>query len=103
MAVSEDDVRHIATLARLGLDPARVPELVQELNGILEHMEELAAVDATDEERPAGFITLTMLRPDTGPQLPLQRPCEAFAPEMRDGFFLVPRLASHEGDGERSP
>ncbi|MFY7947926.1 MAG: hypothetical protein ACOVRP_01815, partial [Gemmatimonas sp.] len=26
---------------------------------------------------------------------PLTRPREAFAPSARDGFFLVPRLASH--------
>jgi aspartyl-tRNA(Asn)/glutamyl-tRNA(Gln) amidotransferase subunit C len=26
---------------------------------------------------------------------PLARPREAFAPSARDGFFLVPRLASH--------
>jgi hypothetical protein len=28
--------------------------------------------------------------------LPLARPRDAFAPEMREGFFLVPRLATHE-------
>ena len=28
--------------------------------------------------------------------MPLERPREAFAPQMRDGFFLVPRLSTHE-------
>jgi aspartyl-tRNA(Asn)/glutamyl-tRNA(Gln) amidotransferase subunit C len=36
------------------------------------------------------------LREDRAAQLPLGRPREAFAPEMRDGFFLVPRLETHE-------
>jgi hypothetical protein len=25
---------------------------------------------------------------------------ESFAPAMRDGFFIVPRLATHEDQGE---
>lgn len=101
MAVSEDDVRHVASLARLGLDPARVAGLVSELNGILEHMDVLRAVDSSSGT-PAGKGETTALRPDEGPQLPLERPREDFAPAMRDGFFLVPRLASHEGEGERT-
>lgn len=105
MAVTERDVRHIAELARLGLDPARVGQLVGELNGILAHMEELSAVDAA---RYAALDPLhdaaLPLRADAGPADTLLRPREAFAPEMRDGFFLVPRLATHEdGEAEDSP
>jgi hypothetical protein len=40
------------------------------------------------------------LRVDTGPPIPLARPPESFAPSMREGFFLVPRLASHEDAAE---
>ena len=39
VAVSHEDVRHIAALARLGLEPDRVTLLVGELNGILAHMD----------------------------------------------------------------
>ena len=45
MAVSEDDVRRVAELARLGLEPDRLQLLVGELNGILVHMDELRAID----------------------------------------------------------
>lgn len=97
MAVTDRDVRHIADLARLGLDPARVDALVRELNGILDHVEVLSAVDITKVEREdAAAAALAGLRPDVGPPLPLDRPRDAFAPEMRDGFFLVPRLATHD-------
>ena len=44
----------------------------------------------------------TPLRVDGGNQVPLARPREAFAPAMRDGFFLVPRLATHEDAGTES-
>lgn len=97
MAVTRDDVAHIAELARLALDETRVDELVRELNGILSHMDVLAKVDTDGVEATAGIGDAgTPLRPDEGPQLPLERPREAFAPAMRDGFFVVPRLATHE-------
>lgn len=102
MAVTPDDVRHVARLARVGLDEARLPSLVTELNGILGHMEVLAqvasagAADAADAKR-AGMIP----RPDQlGAAVPLATPREEFAPSMRAGFFLVPRLETHEGAGE---
>ncbi len=41
------------------------------------------------------------LRADAGPPEPLARPPEAFAPSVRDGLLLVPRLATHE-TGEES-
>lgn len=97
MAINERDVRHVAELARLGLDPRRIPSLVAELNGILGHMEVLAAADRGDEGGTTDALgTDLRLRPDAGPPQPLAHPREALAPEMRDGFFVVPRLASHE-------
>jgi hypothetical protein len=44
----------------------------------------------------------TPLRVDGGNQIPLARPREAFAPAMREGFLLVPRLATHEDAGSES-
>jgi hypothetical protein len=50
----------------------------------------------------AGFVP-SMRSDVSGLAIPLAVPRESFAPEMRDGFFLVPRLATHEDEGERSP
>jgi aspartyl-tRNA(Asn)/glutamyl-tRNA(Gln) amidotransferase subunit C len=97
MAVSEDDVRHVAELARLGLDDDRVEALVRELNGILVHMEALSSVDpAAYEHLGDPRRTASPLRPDAGPPIPLMKTLEDTAPAMRDGFFIVPRLATHE-------
>jgi len=97
MAVTDDDVRHVAALARLGLEPDRIHPLAVELNGILAHMDVLATVDTSAIDLHARADGKGMpLRPDGGPPLPLARPREGFAPEMRDGFFLVPRLSTHE-------
>jgi aspartyl-tRNA(Asn)/glutamyl-tRNA(Gln) amidotransferase subunit C len=96
MAVSEEEVRHVAALARLGLDDARVATIAAELNGILAHMDVLQKVDTSDVHPVAGIGAAGMpLRDDAGAQIPLSRARDAFAPAMRDGFFLVPRLATH--------
>ena len=97
MAVTIEDVRHIADLARLGLTEDRARALVAELNAILGHMEALAKVDTAGVEAAVGVGAAgTPLRADAGPPPGLARAPEAFAPSMRDGFFVVPRLATHE-------
>ena len=96
MAVNETDVRHIAGLARLGLDPARIPALVGELNTILSHMEALAKAPTKGAQEAIGIGDGGMpLRDDGGVPLGLARDVSEFAPAMRDGFLIVPRLATH--------
>ena len=102
MPVSRDDVKHIAALARLALPEERIPELVSQLNGILAHMDVLRDVDTTRAAAAARPAPALPLRPDRGPPLPLATARESFAPAMRDGFFLVPRLATHEDEEEGS-
>jgi aspartyl-tRNA(Asn)/glutamyl-tRNA(Gln) amidotransferase subunit C len=97
MAVSIDDVRHIAELARLGLDDDRARHLVAELNTILGHVDALSKVDTTGVEATVGVGAAgTPLRSDVGGPPALARSPAAFAPAMRDGFFVVPRLSTHE-------
>ena len=97
MSVSEQDVRHVAELARLGLEPGRIAKLATELNSILEHMAALQQVDTEGVALAQGIGAAGMpLREDRGPAYPLHRPIEDFAPSTRDGFLLVPRLATHE-------
>ena len=98
MSVTNDDVLHVAQLARLAIDDARLPGLVAELNGILQHIDALqqATLSADlGERRVAGMP----LRADGVLPVALQRTREAFAPATRDGFFLVPRLTTHGDAG----
>ena len=101
MAVTIDDVRHIATLARLGLTDARAAAIVAELNTILGHMDELAKVDTAGVEEAIGVGAEGLpVRDGQGPPFPLARSLDAFAPSVRDGFLLVPRLSTHESPEE---
>ena len=97
MAVTREDVLHIAQLARLGVDAERAEELTRELSAILGHMEVLSQVE-TATVAPASGVGAggTPLRPDTGVAPQMSGTLESFAPLMRDGFFIVPRLATHE-------
>jgi aspartyl-tRNA(Asn)/glutamyl-tRNA(Gln) amidotransferase subunit C len=101
VAVTIDDVRHIASLARLGLSEQRAAAIVQELNTILTHVDELAKVDTAGVQEAIGVGAEGLpVRKDSGPSFPLARALDAFAPSVRDGFFLVPRLATHESTEE---
>lgn len=96
MAISEGDVRHVANLARVGLTEARVQPLVQELNGILAHMAVLQGVDTTAVASAGDPRAPMVPRPDAlGPDR-LERALSAFAPDVRDGLLLVPRLGTHD-------
>lgn len=107
MAVTHDDVRHIAELARVGVSPERLDDLVRELNGILAHMEVLAQVETTAGESdpsPSGRPPAsTPLRSDSSGPIPMLLPLESFAPATRDGFITVPRLASHDAPVDIAP
>jgi aspartyl-tRNA(Asn)/glutamyl-tRNA(Gln) amidotransferase subunit C len=102
MAVSAEDVRHIAALSRLSLAEDRVPALVGELNRILEHMDVLQQADVRGIDPDAPTTDSGPLRDDRVAPLPLAHPRESFAPESRDGFFLVPRLATHADEDAAS-
>ena len=99
MSISLEDVRHIAALARLGISEERARSVAIELSSILEHMEVLSRVDLGDADGTAIVQAGMTLRQDIGPPIPLLRPPGDFAPASRDGFFLVPRLATHEDPG----
>ena len=101
MAVTRDDLLHIADLARVGVDDARVEDLTRELSSILGHMEVLSQVDTSTVPLASGVgAGGTPLRPDDRVAPLMEGTLESFAPSMRDGFFLVPRLATHEDPAE---
>jgi aspartyl-tRNA(Asn)/glutamyl-tRNA(Gln) amidotransferase subunit C len=100
-SVSVNDVRHVAMLARLGIGDDRARELTRELNTILEHMSVLQKVNTRGVPEVDGVGAAGMrLAPDEGPSAPLEARPQAFAPETRAGFFIVPRLSTHEDASE---
>jgi aspartyl/glutamyl-tRNA(Asn/Gln) amidotransferase C subunit len=102
MAVTRDDVLHIARLARIALEPAELDRMTRQLNGILTHVDELGSLDL--EGVPPFNVAVegaAALRADVPGADPLGQEPGGFAVAWRDGFFTLPRLAAQRGrDGE---
>lgn len=98
MSVSHDDVRHVASLARVEIDDRQLQGLVVELNDILAHMEVLQSVNI-ERHDSSPMIERAPLRQDGDSPDILLRSREVFGPSVRDGFFLVPKLTTHGEHG----
>ena len=96
MSVSIDEVKHVAMLARLGLTEERAQSLTRDMNTILEHMTVLESVEIPYGGGLKPLLNPLRLRRDEGPAAALNASPSSFAPEMREGLFIVPRLATHE-------
>jgi len=93
MALTLEQVRHIARLARLRLTAEEERRYAEQLSAILDYAERLKRVDTADIPPTAGVQDLQApLRPDTArPSLPRERAL-ANAPAIVDGMFLVPPI-----------
>ncbi len=90
MALSRDEVLHIAKLARVGVTDADVERLSAQLSGILDHFETLQELD-TDGVEPTSYPLplLNVMRDDhSRPGLPRDAVLQN-APRQNEGFFQV--------------
>ncbi len=93
--IDETEVRHVASLARLALEDGEVERLTRELEGVLAHMDRIGSLELGPAgPEPEGRDLAPASRPDRPDPDPLAFGPEAMAPDWRDGFFVVPRLAS---------
>lgn len=96
-AVSVDEIRILAELARLELSSAEIEELRGELSAVVESMARLREVD-TDGVSPMthALPSAGRLRPDeVQPSIPAERALAA-APASRDDCFEVPAILGRE-------
>jgi aspartyl-tRNA(Asn)/glutamyl-tRNA(Gln) amidotransferase subunit C len=96
-AISRDEVRHLADLARIDLDDAELDHLAPQLAVILESVASISEVAAGDIAPTSHPLPLTnVFRED------LPRPCltpeQALsgAPAVEDQKFAVPRILGDE-------
>jgi len=93
MAIDTDTARKVAKLARIRVEEDRLPQLAQQLSGILGFMEQLNEVDVTGVE-PMVSVTPMRLkrRPDVVTDGNYPDKILANAPDAREGFFAVPKV-----------
>jgi aspartyl-tRNA(Asn)/glutamyl-tRNA(Gln) amidotransferase subunit C len=98
VALSADEVRHVATLARLALTDDEVAHLAPQLSQILDYAEQIGEVAADDV--PASthpFPLANVLRADERRESLSREDVLAGAPEVEEDRFAVPRIVSEEG------
>lgn len=93
MAITPDDVRDIAHLARLGVDEERLGEYAAELSNVLSLVEQMNTVDTTGVEPLAHpGNAAARLREDAVTEANLRDELQAPAPAIEQGLFLVPKV-----------
>jgi aspartyl-tRNA(Asn)/glutamyl-tRNA(Gln) amidotransferase subunit C len=91
--LSKDEVRHVAMLARLGLEPGDEEFYAEQLSGILEHIERLQQLDTGAIPPTAQVVEVAnRLREDTPRPCLDQADALANAAAAVDGFFRVPSI-----------
>jgi aspartyl-tRNA(Asn)/glutamyl-tRNA(Gln) amidotransferase subunit C len=91
--ISRADVEHVANLARLMLSTGEIEQLTDQLGVILDHAEDVAALDLEGVEPTAHPLPLSnVLRPDEVRPSLARDEVLAQAPEAEDGRFRVPRI-----------
>lgn len=93
MSLSLDDVRKIASLARIELDDAEADRTLRKLNGVFDLIETMQAVD-TSGVAPMSHPqdAVSRLRDDVATEPDRRDACLAIAPATERGLYLVPRV-----------
>ena len=91
MAISRDEVLHVAQLARLALTDEEVERLGGQLDAILEAVAKVSELDLSDVEPTSHPLDLVNVWGDDEPRpsLPLDEAL-ANAPEREGAYFKVP-------------
>jgi aspartyl-tRNA(Asn)/glutamyl-tRNA(Gln) amidotransferase subunit C len=93
MPVSNEQVRHIAKLARIAMSDEEIARLAPELNNILGWIEQLGEVNTDGVEPLTAVIDQKMrLRDDVVTEGNIRDEVLANAPEAQHGFFAVPKV-----------
>lgn len=93
MALSRDEVHHVALLARLDLTPDEEAAITAQLDHILAHFQELATLDVSGVEPTAHMAeAISAFRDDTVTNPPADESLRANAPARDGDFFKVPKI-----------
>jgi aspartyl-tRNA(Asn)/glutamyl-tRNA(Gln) amidotransferase subunit C len=91
MAISRDEVLHVARLARLDLTEAEISRLQEQLSAILEAVGKVAELDLSDVEPTAHPLELANVWRDDEPRPSLSvDEALANAPDRSGDLFRVP-------------
>ncbi|MGE0875269.1 MAG: Asp-tRNA(Asn)/Glu-tRNA(Gln) amidotransferase subunit GatC [Burkholderiales bacterium] len=97
MSLSPDQIRHIARLARISIEPAEGEAVREELNRVLELVDAMQKVDTTGVVPMAHALEAQVpggqrLRPDEVTERDRRADFQALAPAVERDLYLVPKV-----------
>jgi aspartyl-tRNA(Asn)/glutamyl-tRNA(Gln) amidotransferase subunit C len=93
MALTADQVRQVAHLARLELKPEQVEKYARELSNILDLVGQLAQANTAQAQPMAHPLDMAQrLRPDAVTEPNRREAFQAHAPKVEHGLYLVPKV-----------
>ena len=93
MSLSDDQVRRIARLARIALQPGESAAVTERLNRVLALVDEMRRVDTAGVEPMAHAQDLVQpLRVDSVTESNQRERYQAVAPAVEEGLYLVPKV-----------
>ncbi len=100
MSLSLEDVKHVASLARLGMTDEELSTFQEQLSSILDHIEVLNELD-TDNIPPTAQVGQleNVVRADEVRESFPQEVITRLAPHTHDGFIAVPAVMGGTDEG----
>ena len=93
MALTLDDVRRVAHLARIAVDEAEAQAVLSQLNGVFLLIAEMQAVDTAGVEPMSHALDVTQrLRVDSVTETDQRELFQTVAPHVESGLYLVPKV-----------
>ena len=97
MSLSNEQILHVARLARIALGPDEVAVVGAQLNSVLGLIDAMQAVDTTGIEPMSHALDATLglaqrLRPDGVTESDRHELYQAGAPAVERGLYLVPKV-----------
>lgn len=93
MSIDVKTAAHVAKLARIRVDEARLPALAEEFNALLGFIEQLNEVDIDGVEPMVSVSPMRLKRrKDQVTDGNMQARILSNAPDAREGFFAVPKV-----------
>lgn len=99
--ISEDQVKHVAELAKLKITDDQLPYFTTQLDQIIGLFETLSEVD-TDGVEPTSSVTdqINVMREDIADNWNQRQALLDNAPDTADGYIRVPTIIDESGDNE---
>jgi len=93
MAISRDEVQHVAQLARLSFSDEKEERMAEEMSQILDYVDKLDELDTSGVPPMSHVLDVTnVFRPDEVEARIDQEQALEPAPETDGGYFQVPKV-----------